>query len=591
MPALNDAERTGLALAAQACPRGLLAGVAALSVAGSLTEGLGIMLLVPMLGLVGAGPAAAGGGMVGRWWNQLAGMGLAVGLPGLLALFVGLVALRAALVQLRILGEEALQLRLAGNLRGMVLGDLLHARWSWLGQGTQARFVTLLMSVVDRASTVLQQGQTLFAAASTLAAMLVVALLIDPLPALALALGGTSVAALHMALRGSARRGGELLDRCHVAMFGFYSERIANLRLVKAFGTERRDLARGSDLQDAMRRARLDFAAGRGLGQFVLQVGTALVVAAAVWLAVSRWHSAPTTLLPLIAVSARATPLLGALQSGFHNLAHGLPALAELGRFAAEARAAAEPATGDKRPPRLRREIALWAVTVRHAGRMRPALDAVSLRLEAGTITSLTGPSGAGKSTLADVFAGLLLPDEGTLEIDGEPVTAPRYGAWRGQVAYVQQEPVLLHASIRDNLLWAVPDADDAQLEEALRRAAAGFVFHLPEGMHTVVGDRGATLSGGERQRIALARGLLRRPELLILDEVTSALDLANEALVTAAVSALRGQMTILVIGHRGALAQLADRRFILEAGRVVTDITDNASQIVAGGTLPAMRG
>jgi ATP-binding cassette subfamily C protein len=196
----------------------------------------------------------------------------------------------------------------------------------------------------------------------------------------------------------------------------------------------------------------------------------------------------------------------------------------------------------------------------------------VSLTLPARSTTALLGPSGAGKSTLADVLGGLVTPDSGEVQIDDTTLDGPARLAWRSAVAYVEQEPVLFHASIRDNLLWAVPGASEADLFAALDQASAGFVRTLPHGLDTVVGDGGRQLSGGERQRIALARALLRRPQLLILDEPTSALDAGNEASVLAALKALRGSVTMLVIAHRGALAGLAERTIRLDGGRIVAD-------------------
>jgi len=137
-------------------------------------------------------------------------------------------------------------------------------------------------------------------------------------------------------------------------------------------------------------------------------------------------------------------------------------------------------------------------------------------------------------------------------------------------VAYVHQEPVLFHASIRDNLRWAAPDADDATLFAALSRAAADFVADLPGGLDTMVGDAGRQMSGGERQRIALARALLRSPDLLILDEPTSALDPASEASVIDALQRLRGTVTILIIAHRKEFVRMADHTIAIEDGRLV---------------------
>jgi ATP-binding cassette subfamily C protein len=166
---------------------------------------------------------------------------------------------------------------------------------------------------------------------------------------------------------------------------------------------------------------------------------------------------------------------------------------------------------------------------------------------------------------------GLLVPDTGRVLVDDVPVGAERVRSWRTSIGYVAQETFLFHDTVRANLLWARPEADDKEIWWTLRLAAAeGFVSGLPEGLETVLGDRGVRLSGGERQRIALARALLREPSLLILDEATSALDSENERRIQNAIDALRGQMTILIITHRLSTVHGADVIHVLEQGRLV---------------------
>jgi ATP-binding cassette, subfamily C, bacterial len=139
---------------------------------------------------------------------------------------------------------------------------------------------------------------------------------------------------------------------------------------------------------------------------------------------------------------------------------------------------------------------------------------------------AIVGRTGAGKSSLADLLLGLLSPDNGTLLVDGIPLDGALLGHWRRSVGYVPQDNFLFNDTIRANLLWAYPEASEDDFREALSIAAAdGFIGKLPEGLDTVVGERGLRLSGGERQRLGLARALLCRPTLLILDEATSALD------------------------------------------------------------------
>ena len=204
------------------------------------------------------------------------------------------------------------------------------------------------------------------------------------------------------------------------------------------------------------------------------------------------------------------------------------------------------------------------------AGIGRPALEKVSLVVPARKITAIAGPSGAGKSTLADLLLGLLEPAGGEVCVDGVPLDASNRHRWRRSVAYVPQDPCLFHDTIRANLRWARPEATEAEMWQALRLAAAdGFVAALPEGLDSVAGDRGGRLSGGERQRIALARALMRKPALLVLDEATGQLDAGNERRILATLASLRGRMTVVAVAHRRGLLEGADRIVLLESGRV----------------------
>jgi ATP-binding cassette subfamily C protein len=186
-------------------------------------------------------------------------------------------------------------------------------------------------------------------------------------------------------------------------------------------------------------------------------------------------------------------------------------------------------------------------------------------------MTAIVGPSGAGKSTLADLMMGLLAPDEGVVLIDALPLSGKHLHAWRRSVGYVPQENFLFHDTIRTNLQWAKSDATESEMRRALESAAAlDFVTALPSGLDTVVGDRGVRLSGGERQRIALARALLRNPNLLLLDEATSSLDSENERRIQQAVERLHGDITVVVIAHRLSTVSRADQVVLLDEGKVV---------------------
>ena len=194
----------------------------------------------------------------------------------------------------------------------------------------------------------------------------------------------------------------------------------------------------------------------------------------------------------------------------------------------------------------------------------------VDLVIPAQRTTALVGPSGSGKSTIADLLTGLLQPDSGEIEVDGHSLSASDLPAWRRGIGYVPQEVFLFHDTVRANLLWACPEAEESEVWQALERAAADFVRQLPKGLETEIGERGVRLSGGERQRLALARALLIRPKLLILDEATSNLDVENERRIQRALAELRGQMTIVIIAHRLSSIRNADQIVVVEDGAIV---------------------
>jgi ATP-binding cassette, subfamily B, bacterial len=212
------------------------------------------------------------------------------------------------------------------------------------------------------------------------------------------------------------------------------------------------------------------------------------------------------------------------------------------------------------------------------------ALKSVSLEIQPGHMVALVGPSGAGKSTLINLVTRLYDPTGGFITIDGHDLRRIAQRSLRPHVAVVTQDPFLFHATVRENLLFARPDAAQADLEAACRKAYVhDLIVSLPEGYDTVVGERGYRFSGGERQRLAIARAILKDPRILILDEATSHLDTRSEAYVQAALEELMRERTTLVIAHRLSTVLAADQIVVLDAGQVAQTGT-HAELIERGG-------
>jgi ATP-binding cassette subfamily C protein/ATP-binding cassette subfamily C protein CydD len=223
-------------------------------------------------------------------------------------------------------------------------------------------------------------------------------------------------------------------------------------------------------------------------------------------------------------------------------------------------------------PPR----ISLEDVTVRYPGRDDPALEHVTLTIEPGERVALVGESGGGKSTLLHLLLGFLRPSEGRVLVDGTDLRELDLDGWRAGLAFVPQRPHLFTTTVADNIRLGAPTASPQEVRQAATAAHAhDFIDELPQGYETQVGERGANLSAGQRQRIALARAFCRpAAPILLLDEPTARLDGRSEAAVVAATAGLCHGRTAVIVAHRPAMIELADRVIRLHEGRVIADTT-----------------
>ena len=201
----------------------------------------------------------------------------------------------------------------------------------------------------------------------------------------------------------------------------------------------------------------------------------------------------------------------------------------------------------------------------------QPAVDGFTLVVRPGETITLVGPSGAGKSTILNLLIGFIRPSQGRILLDGADMASLDLRSYRRFLSVVPQESILFEGTVRENVGYGLPDVDERAVRDALRAAnALEFVADLPDGLDTVIGERGARLSGGQKQRIAIARALIRDPRVLILDEATSALDTHSEALVQQALGRLVDGRTVFVVAHRLSTVRGADRIVVLDQGRIV---------------------
>ena len=290
-----------------------------------------------------------------------------------------------------------------------------------------------------------------------------------------------------------------------------------------------------------------------------------------IMLAQGRAFDAVLPTLGLFAATAfrlipSANRVLGAVQS----LRYGLPVINVLHT---ELNLAGPERAGNRSSiSPLSAVLELNQVTYTYPGALEPSLADVSLIIQRGESIGFIGTSGAGKSTLVDILLGLFAPDIGKVRVDGVDIQKNIRG-WQDQIGYVPQSIFLTDDTLRRNVAFGLSDAqiDDAAVHRAILTAQLNeFVVSLPDGVETIVGERGIRLSGGQRQRIGIARALYHDPAVMVLDEATSALDTATEREVMQAITALQGSKTILIVAHRLSTVEHCDRLYRLEQGKII---------------------
>lgn len=552
-------------------PRKLLGAWIVLLLLASVTESIGIFLLVPILTVMTGDEITSG--ITARIVDVLETFSIPTSVPSLLFIFVFLIVLRSVIQFWRDRLSLLLGTELVDRLRETCIEQIYRANWRWITSERRTDHMHVVTHEVNRISGGMMTMVSLLTGLATLLAYFGAALLLSPGSALLFALAGLLGFAAMSRIRANATTLGEQQRGAARNLTGMVQQSFVGMKLAKVLGNEERQIAQLTATIARLREAQVRFGIQSSGMQAFQQAMGATILAIYVYVGFKHLDLGVPHLLTLTLLFSRLLPLALSLNRNLHTWLNVAPSVESVRAFIAESAAQAEAAEGISGPQfNLKHQVALQNVSLRYPGRDISALDNVTLSFGANTTSVISGPSGAGKSTIADVLMGLLTPDQGALLVDGEAITGARIHAWRRAIAYVPQEVVLVHDTIRANLQMAAPDATDAQLFDALDKASAGFVRELPEGLETIVGDNGLRISGGERQRLALARGLLQSPKILILDEATSALDPENQAEIAGVLKGLAQDLTIVILGHNLHAFDFADQVITLEEGQITSD-------------------
>jgi ATP-binding cassette subfamily C protein len=550
-----------------------LALTVALTISVSLTEGVGLLLLVPLLQLVGLDTQTGSAGrLAGSVSAAVAAVGIRLTLPVVLGLYVLTAGTHALFSRWQAVAGATLEQEFVAHLREQLYSSIAHTSWLFFSRRRSSDFTHALTAELDHVG-----GSTYYLIALTTNTVVTSVYLVLALQLSAVMTGAVLAcgAVLYLAQRGrirTARSSGKRLSSATNQLYAAASEHLGGMKVTKSYGAEDRHVEIFSRLTRQLARLYVENAANHASAKAWFDLGAALILCCMLYLSFEVIDVSPAAALLLLFIFFRIMPKLSGIQQGYQSLVRLLPSFAAVMQLQRACQEAIEETPERREDIAMQRGVQFAQVSFAYAGAGQSAvIQAVDLTINAGETTAIVGPSGAGKTTIADLVTGLIVPTQGRLLVDDLPLTPERMHAWRARIGYVAQDAFLFHDTVRANLLWARPDASEDALRQALRLAAAeDFIDAMPEGLDTVLGDRGVRLSGGERQRLALARALLREPSLLLLDEATSSLDSENERRIQGAIEQLHGQVTIVVITHRLSTIRRADVVHVLERGRLV---------------------
>ena len=535
----------------------------------SLAEVVGIGTLLPVIGIA-AGSEAESQSDLARIVEQILGLlGLQNNLGTLVLIVAIFMVLKAVLSFAAIAYATAAAARVALGIRQRLLNAVLNARWGYFSEQRSGKVTNIIGFEASQAAEGYIVSANVVASAIQAIAYCAIAIAISPTLALVAMVTGLGITFILRGLVRLARSAGYKQTESLIRLSNYTVDMMANIKALKSMNRQQPMLDSISGLFDRLRRAFLR----RELSKAGLaRAGDAItVVIAAVGIYVgSAYLKIPFSDLivsaivfnQIISVSnklQRMIQMASILEAAHVNAMQTL----------AEAENEREESLGTKFP--VLDGVSFRFENVHFAHGDRPILTGVSLEIPANTITVLSGPSGAGKTTIVDLLIGLHRPSSGSIFIGTTPLEDVDLIKLRSLIGYVPQELTLFHDTVRTNLTLGDQSITDSDIYDALREAdASGFVDLLPKGLDTDVGEMGSKLSGGQRQRLSLARALVTRPKLLILDEVTSALDPSTEADIVQNVARLRGNYTVIAITHRPAWGKVADRLYEVLAGRLV---------------------
>lgn len=537
----------------------------------SLSEGISLLLLVPLLQLVGLNVSQGSIGQVeGIITSFFTTFGLQLTLPVVLVIYIVVISFIAVLSRLQTLKSSNIQYQFGAILRKRLYNAVTNSNWLFFTKIKSSNFAHAITNEIERISMGTGQFLTFISGIMILIVYILFALKIAGIITGIIFVVGIAILLILRRKAGKSGSSGEKITTTTRDLYYYVIQHLEGMKTIKNYGMQGENIRVFSDQTDNVAENYQETIQSYADVKLLFDVGTVIVLSIMVLFLIDIVKLPTASLLLLIYLFVRMIPQFSGIQRSYQYFINTLPAYGNVIQLEKDCIENKDQLETNNVELDLKNDICLDKVTFSYDEEQN-FMEVVDLKIPAGKTIAIVGPSGAGKSTVADLVMGLIKPDTGRITVDGITITRKLTGALRNQIGYVSQDTFLFNESIKFNLLLSKPNASMEDIYKALELSAAyDFVSKLPEGVNTVLGDRGVKLSGGERQRLALARALLRKPSLLILDEATSNLDSDNERKILKSIEELHGETTILIIAHRLSTIKNADYIYLMDKGQIL---------------------
>ena len=536
----------------------------------SLTEGVSLLILIPLLQLVGLDVSQGSLSQMTGWVSQFFSIiGLQPTLISVLILYIAVITTSAILYRFQTLKTSQIQYQYAAYLRRELYQAIINSDWLYFTRTKSSKFAHALTNEIERIGAGTGQFLSLLAGLMILVVYMAFALKIaGMITGIIFIVGVAILLILRRKASKSRTRGQEITTTTH-NLYHSIMQHLDGVKTIKSLGIQEKNIQIFSAQNQEVAEKYQETIKGYADVKLLFDVGTVIILSIIVVVLIEVVKIPNATLFLLIYLFVRMIPQFSIIQRNYQYFINMIPAYQNVTQLKKQYQEHQENFHHTEKI-KLKKNISLEKVSFTYPEHKHFQIKNLNLQIYAGKTTALAGPSGGGKTTIADLIMGLIRPEEGEITIDGRSFTNQDQ-----IIGYVAQDTFLFNQTIRNNLLLSQPHATDKELINALKQAEAyHYVSQLPKGLDTTIGERGVKLSGGERQRLAIARALLKRPSLLILDEATSNLDTENEKRIIKTIDNLHGQITMLIIAHRLSTIKKADKIYIIDQGEIKTSGT-----------------